>query len=91
MTISIYTNAKIHRFMPDGAKGWHAGNYNGKSIGVEISAKNNDYVSDAQAKAAIRLIHYLGFKKSQVVGHGEISDKKERTEGKKVVDIIRSL
>jgi len=84
-------NANIHRFMPDGAKGWHASEYNGRSIGVEISARNNDNVSDAQAKAAVRLIHYLGFKKSQVVGHGEISQYKEKTEGKKVVDIIRRL
>jgi hypothetical protein len=84
-------DAKIHRFMPDGAKGWHAGNYNYKSIGVEISARNNDDVTQAQVNAAVRLIHYLGFKKSQVVGHGEISKKKQATEGKKVVDLIRTL
>jgi N-acetyl-anhydromuramyl-L-alanine amidase AmpD len=66
-------------------------NYNYKSIGVEISARNNDDVTQAQVNAAVRLIHYLGFKKSQVVGHGQISDQKQATEGKKVVDLIRTL
>jgi hypothetical protein len=65
----------IYRFMPDGAKGWHAGNYNGKSIGVEVVALNDADVLPVQVIAAARLIHFLGFKKSQIFGHGEIAPK----------------
>ena len=84
-------NAKIHRFMPDGAKGWHAGpDYNNKSIGVEITAKDDSDITEAQVKATVRLIHYLGFTKSQVVGHGQIATHKMPTEGKKVVDFVKT-
>lgn len=84
----IDRDGKIHQFMPDGALAWHASNFNNKSIGVEVIAKNNDDVTDAQVQAAARLIQYLGFRKDQLYGHGEISDKKEETEGKKIKDYI---
>ena len=46
----------------------------------------------AQLIAAARLAQYLGFKKSQVVGHGPISQgAKEITEGKTIVDYINTL
>ena len=87
----------IHRFMPDGALGWHAGNYNGKAIGVEVIANNDADVLQVQVEAAARLIQYLGYSKSQVVGHGEIAPKdsrgfatKEPSEGKKIVDYIKN-
>ena len=88
----ITRDGKIHRFLPDGAKGWHAGNYNAASIGVEVVAKNDADVLPAQVQSAARLIHYLGFKKSQVFGHGELAPgHKEATEGKTITDYVRNL
>ena len=90
----------IHRFLPDGALGWHAGpDYNRSSIGVEVIGANDQDIAarsktnnKAQLIAAARLAQYLGFKKSQVVGHGPISQgTKEFTEGKTIVDYIKTL
>ena len=87
----IDRQGRIHRFLPDGARGWHAGpNYNGRSLGVEVIAFNDKDVLPVQVEAAVRLANYLGFKKSEVVGHGEISKDKQPTEGKTIVDRIRS-
>ena len=87
----IDRQGRIHRFLPDGALGWHAGpGYNGRSLGVEVEAFNDKDVLPVQVEAAVRLANYLGFKKSEVVGHGEISTNKEPTEGKTIVDRIRS-
>lgn len=87
----IDREGKIHRFMPDGALAYHAGNYNGKSIGVEIVAKDDSDVTEVQVQAATRLAQYLGFRKDQLVGHGEISTRKLASEGKKVVDYVKNL
>jgi len=81
----------IHRFMPDGMLGWHAGDYNGKSIGVEVIANNDQDVLPIQVQAAARLAQYLGFKRNQLVGHGEISSGKAATEGKTIVDYVKTL
>ena len=90
----------IHRFLPDGALGWHAGpGYNRSSIGVEVIGANDQDIAarsktnnKAQLIAAARLAQYLGFKKSQIVGHGPISQGgKEFTEGKTIVDYIKTL
>jgi hypothetical protein len=78
----------IFRFMPDGAKGWHAGNYNSQSIGVEVVAKNDADVLPEQVIAAARLIQFLGFKKDQILGHGEISSDRPKSEGKTIKDFI---
>jgi hypothetical protein len=78
----------IHRFQPDGAKGAHAGNYNSISIGVEVVAKNDADVLPDQVIAAARLIQFLGFKKSQIFGHGELSTDKAADEGKTIKDFI---
>jgi hypothetical protein len=78
----------IYRLIPDGGKGWHAGNYNGISIGVEVVAKNDKDVLPEQIISAARLIHFLGFKKSQIFGHGEISTDKAPTEGKTIKQYI---
>ena len=90
----------IHRFLPDGALGWQAGpDYNSRSIGVEVIGANDQDIANrskinnkAQLIAAARLAQYLGFKKSQVVGPGPISQgAKEITEGKTIVDYINTL
>ena len=90
----------IHRFMPDGALAWHAGNYNRRSIGVEVIAKQDkgkDGVLQVQVEAAARLIQYLGYSKNQVVGHGEIAPRdskgrrsKDADEGQTIVDYIKN-
>lgn len=89
----IDRQGRIHRFMPDGTKGWHAGDgYNNNSIGVEIIALNDADVLDVQVKAAVRLIRFLGFSKNQVVGHGEIAGgRKQSSEGKRVLDYLKNL
>lgn len=84
----IDRNGVIHRFMPDGALAWHAGNFNSKSIGVEIIASNDKDILAVQRDAAIRLAHYLGFKVAQLVGHGKISSNKQPDEG---YTVVRSL
>lgn len=88
----IDRDGRIHRFMPDGALGWHAGNYNSRAIGVEVIADNDADVLQVQVEAAARLIQFLGYSKNQVVGHGEIAPpgKKEKTEGKTIVDYIKN-
>lgn len=91
----IDREAKIHRFIPYGGKGQHTltnssvGISNGNTEGVEIIAWDNADVSDAQAKAALRLIHYLGYKKNQVYGHGEVQANKADDEGKKTMDLLK--
>jgi hypothetical protein len=91
----IGRNGGIYRFIPDGGKGYHAGNYNSRSIGVEVVALNDADVLPVQVVAAARLIHFLGFKKSQIFGHGEIAPKDSRgyatkapSEGKTIKDYI---
>ena len=84
----IDRNGVIHRFMPDGTKGQHARQFNSKSIGVEIIAKNDSDVLEVQKNAAIRLAQFLGFKIKNIVGHGKISSQKEATEGFKVVNAL---
>ena len=79
----------IYRLIPDGGKGWHAGpTHNSFSIGVEVVALNDKDVLPVQVIAAARLIQFLGFRKDQIFGHGEISKKKEKTEGKTIKDYI---
>jgi hypothetical protein len=69
---------------------YHAGNYNGRALGVEIIAQNDTKVTDDQARAAIRLAHYLGFSKAEVIGHGEVPGAdRGLDEGKKVYSYIR--
>jgi len=87
----------IHQFMPDGALGWQAGNYNSRSIGVEVVGANDQDIlnrsrtnNKAQLIAVARLAQYLGFKKNQIKGHGDISSVNVG-EGKTIVDYINTL
>ena len=85
----IDTNGRIYRFMPDGARAWHAGEgWNSRSIGVEIIAPNDRAITQAQKNAAIRLAQFLGFKIANIVGHGKISNNKQPDEGYTVVRAI---
>lgn len=81
----------IHRFIPDGMQSYHAGNFNGRALGVEIIAANDSKVLDVQVKAAIRLAHYLGFSVKEVIGHGEVPGAdRGLEEGRKVYSYIRN-
>ena len=95
----IDKEGKIYQFMPNGALAWHAGNYNGHSIGVEVIgeddadiAKRSLQNNKAQLIAAARLAQYLGFSRSQIIGHGKVPGAdKEGNEGKTIVDYINTL
>lgn len=81
----------IHRFIPDGMQSYHAGNFNGRALGVEIIAANDSKVLDVQVKAAIRLAHYLGFSVKEVIGHGEVPGAdRGLDEGRRVYSYIRN-
>ena len=90
---------KIYQFMPNGALAWHAGNYNGHSIGVEVIGDNDADIANrsksnnnAQLIAAARLAQYLGFSRSQIIGHGKVPGAdKNANEGKTIVDYINTL
>ena len=85
--------------MPNGALAWHAGNYNGHSIGVEVIGDNDADIANrsksnnnAQLIAAARLAQYLGFSRSQIIGHGKVPGAdKNANEGKTIVDYINTL
>lgn len=88
----IGKNGDIHQFMPNGALGWHAGNYNKRSMGVEVVAKNDRDVNRKQIEAAARLAQYLGFSRDQIIGHGKVPGAdKEEDEGKAITDFIKTL
>ena len=71
----VTKDGKIHRFLPDGAKGWHAQDHNTDSIGVEVTAKTEDEITEAQKQAVARLAQYLGFKKDQLRYHGQYENR----------------
>jgi hypothetical protein len=90
---------KIYQFMPNGALAWHAGNFNSHSIGVEVIgssdadiAKRSKENNNVQLIAAARLAQYLGFSRSQIIGHGKVPGAdKNANEGKTIVDYINTL
>jgi hypothetical protein len=105
---TIERDGTIHRFLPNGAIGWHTqggslwpgspypGDYstwnNSNSIGVEIIANNDADVLPVQLNQAIRLAHYYGFKKDEVIGHGWLNwGHKEQSEGLSAYKLAISL
>jgi N-acetyl-anhydromuramyl-L-alanine amidase AmpD len=91
-------SATRERSIGIGALGWHAGpGYNRSSIGVEVIGANDQDIlnrsrtnNKAQLIAVARLAEYLGFKKSQIKGHGDISSANVG-EGKTIVNYINTL
>lgn len=90
---------KIYQFLPNGAFAWHAGSANGYSMGVEVTGLNDADIAKrslsnnkVQLIAAARLAQYLGFSKSQLIGHGLVAGAdRPKTEGKTIVDYINTL
>lgn len=88
----IGKNGDIHQFLPNGALAWHTGTaYNSYSIGIEVVAKDDKDVNKKQIEATVRLAEYLGFSRSQIVGHGEINKNKQEDEGRTITNYIRTL
>jgi hypothetical protein len=96
----IGTDGTIYRYMPDGLKGqqimdgWGAGIglNNSNTIGVEVIAAEDKFVTDAQIQSAKRLAHYLGFKKNEIFSHGEVNPgHKSETEGKIIKEYISGI
>jgi hypothetical protein len=88
----IGKDGDIHQFLPNGALAWHAGNYNGHSMGVEVVAEDDKDVNKKQIEAAVRLAHFLGFSRDQIIGHGLVPGAdKSKTEGKTITDYIKTL
>ena len=68
----------IYRTLPLGARGAHIlnsrlGPNNSNSQGVEVIGNNDDDILPVQAVAALQLVKHLGFKPSQLYGHGEVN------------------
>lgn len=96
----IDREGEIVQVLGDMQKGKHAGSAvpgvdNSNSWGVEIIARNDADVTPAQAEAAVRLQQYLssnyGLPPDRVFGHGELTGRKESTEGKAVTSLLREI
>lgn len=96
----IDRDAKVHQLMPDNHKAWHAsknnnsGYDNNNTVGVEIAAREDSDVTDAQVEAAKALIRRMSTKhgfdpSSKVFGHGEVATHKRPTEGGRVLSSMR--
>ena len=74
----IDREGNIYRTLPLGARGAHIlnsrlGPNNSNSQGVEVIGNNDDDILPVQAVAALQLVKHLGFKPSQLYGHGEVN------------------
>lgn len=99
----IARDGTVYQTLPDGARGQHmqngsgkgAGLSNGNMEGVEIIAKDDKDVTQAQRVAAAELVAQRAQKwgydpKTSVYGHGEVNPgHKEASEGMSVVNGIR--
>lgn len=95
---------QIFQTLPDNTQGRHIkgltsltalgrqlGLNNSNTLGVEVMAKDDQDVTDAQLYAVNRLRSLLGFRSDQVFGHGEINSHKMRDEGHRAAAAIRAL
>lgn len=74
----IDREGNIYRTLPLGARGAHIlnsrlGPNNSNSQGVEVIGNNDSDILPVQAVAALQLVKHLGFKPSQLYGHGEVN------------------
>lgn len=74
----IDREGEIYRTLPLGARGAHIlnsrlGPNNSNSQGVEVIGKDDSDILPVQAVAALQLVKHLGFKPSQLYGHGEVN------------------
>ena len=98
----IDRDGTIHRILADDQKGQHtrpaqdgSGITNSNSWGVEIIAKDDADLTPAQVQASIQLSYNLHdnyqMPLDRVVGHGQINDHKQETEGATVLAALSEL
>lgn len=91
----IDLNGKIYQGLPLGSKGAHVSSgkkltstapldlSNETSQGVEIIANDDSDVTLSQCFSALKLVKSLGFDLSNIYGHGEVNNHKQKSEGQK--------
>ncbi|TRV35834.1 MAG: hypothetical protein EWV70_09500 [Microcystis flos-aquae Mf_QC_C_20070823_S20] len=98
----IDRDGAIHRILADDQKGQHtkpaqdgSDISNSNSWGVEIIANDDSDLTPAQVQASVQLAYYLhdnyGMPLDRVVGHGQINDHKQETEGATVLAALGAL
>jgi hypothetical protein len=91
----IDRDGTVYNIAPDKSIMYHAGTKSGvtnqNSIGVEIVSKNSESFTEAQTKSAKALVAFLRKRHGDlnVVGHGEISPDKMKSEGRALAEEIR--
>lgn len=93
-------DGNVHRALPEGAKGRHLkpseinGLSNSNAIGIEIIAKDDSDLTDAQRASAAKWLAATQSKynipAANVFGHGEVNSHKQRTEGSTIVSAWRA-
>jgi len=92
----------IHRILADDQKGQHtrpaqdgSDISNSNSWGVEVIANDDSDLTPEQVQASVQLAHYLHdnyqMPLDRVVGHGQINDHKQETEGATVLAVLANL
>lgn len=98
----IDRDGTIHRILADDQKGQHtkpaqdgSDISNANSWGVEIIANDDSDLTPKQVEASVQLAYYLhdnyGMPLDRVVGHGQINDHKQETEGATVLAALGAL
>ena len=84
----------MKQLIPGKGIGYHAESYNTNTFGIALVAEDDSKVTAAQISASISLNAKLAatydYDPKSVFGHGEVSKNKMPTEGKTVVNSIRS-
>lgn len=88
----------VSQTLPNGAKGAHMrpseinGLSNANTLGIEVIAKDDKDVTEAQVRASKAFHAQLAkqFPGLQVFGHGEVNSHKQGTEGASIVGAIRN-
>jgi flagellum-specific peptidoglycan hydrolase FlgJ len=90
----IDKDGTVKQLIPGKGIGYHAESYNVNTFGIALVAEDDSKVTAAQISASIslnaRLASTYNYDPKSVFGHGEISKNKMPSEGKAVVDSIRS-
>ena len=97
-------DGKVYRVRKDKDVTYHVGKTHEKyknnvtnenSIGIEIVSKDSSSFTEAQKASVKVLVDQLskkyGIERSRVFGHGEISPRKMRTEGRELAEEIRKI
>lgn len=90
----IDKDGTVKQLIPGKGIGYHAESYNTNTFGIALVAEDDSKVTAAQISASIslnaKLASTYNYDPKSVFGHGEVSKNKMPTEGKTVVNSIRS-